>query len=178
MTNGTDLVTVSYSVFSDHGKTSLIGSSDKSTTDEGRLRITFHHNWYQNVKERAPRVRFGHVHLYNNYYTVEEGHGYVYSWGVGYQSKIVAQNNYFELDSGIDPASVIWPAKGTAIAETGTMVNGSFASLTDAYNAQAETKLSTSVGWKPELFDKIAPTQSVPALVRALAGAGKLHVKE
>jgi len=30
--------------------------------------VTFHHNRFSNVTERAPRVRFGRVHVFNNYY--------------------------------------------------------------------------------------------------------------
>jgi pectate lyase len=45
----------------------------------------------------------------------------------------------------------------------------------DAYNADPvnTTKVSKDVGWKPSLHGKIDPTQSVPALVKAKAGAGK-----
>ena len=32
------------------------------------LAVTFHHNLYSHVVEGAPRARFGHVHLFNNYY--------------------------------------------------------------------------------------------------------------
>ncbi|WP_134685834.1 pectate lyase family protein [Brevibacillus migulae] len=177
---GADLITISYNHFSEHSKTNLIGSSDSATTDEGRLRITFHHNFYENIGERAPRVRFGQVHLYNNYYKSDGNEHYVYTWGIGKSSKIYAENNYFEMDPGFDPAKLIWLAKGTALYETGSYLNGAGkhheVSIVDAYNANPAntTKVSKDVGWKPSLFDKIDPTQSVPAIVKAKAGAGKL----
>jgi pectate lyase len=31
--------------------------------DAGRLRVTLHHNRFSDLKERAPRVRFGAVHV-------------------------------------------------------------------------------------------------------------------
>ena len=68
ITSGSDLVTVSRNVFTEHGKTMLIGSSNTSTTDPGKLRVSVHHNVFRNVQERAPRVRFGQVHVYNNLY--------------------------------------------------------------------------------------------------------------
>jgi pectate lyase len=30
--------------------------------------VSFHHNLYQNVTQRQPRVRFGRVHVLNNLY--------------------------------------------------------------------------------------------------------------
>lgn len=76
ITNGADLVTVSWCKFSytsksqNHQFSNLIGNSDTRTTDRGNLRVTLHHNWWANgVKERMPRVRFGQVHVANNLFT-------------------------------------------------------------------------------------------------------------
>ena len=68
ITNASDLVTVSWNRFRNHDKTMLIGSSDSAAADRGKLRVTFHHNLFDGVGQRAPRVRFGQVHVYNNYY--------------------------------------------------------------------------------------------------------------
>ena len=56
---GSDLVTVSYNHFKNHDKGLLIGNSDSRADDEGKLRVTMHHNWFEDVKERSPRVRYG-----------------------------------------------------------------------------------------------------------------------
>src|SRR5207253_235697 len=56
ITRGSDLVTVSWNRFTDHDKTMLIGSSDTSTTDAGKLRVTIHHNLFRTIGQRAPRV--------------------------------------------------------------------------------------------------------------------------
>lgn len=58
-----DQITISNSVFRNHDKVMLIGNSDKRTEDAGYLRVTLHSNWFDDVKERAPRVRFGQVHV-------------------------------------------------------------------------------------------------------------------
>ena len=32
------------------------------------LRVTLHHNLFESIGQRTPRVRFGKVHVYNNLY--------------------------------------------------------------------------------------------------------------
>jgi pectate lyase len=72
--HGSDLVTVSWCRFSGdergpHHKSILIGHSSNEAAaaiDRGRLNVTLHHNWFENILDRAPRVRFGNVHAYNN----------------------------------------------------------------------------------------------------------------
>lgn len=178
ITNGADLVTVSYNVFENHDKVMLIGSTNNPRLDRGKLRVTLHHNLFEDMGQRTPRVRFGQVHIYNNCYVEPSAEDYSYSWGVGVESQIYAENNYFELADGIDPAAVIRDWGGTMIHETGTLVNGRSrhhaVSLLAAYNAANEPDLSGSVNWRPTLFERIDPTQSVCPKVMAQAGAGQL----
>lgn len=68
ITQGSDLVSVTYNHFAQHEKNMLIGAGDRFTGDRGRLRITLKGNLFEHVAERAPRVRYGQVHLLNNYY--------------------------------------------------------------------------------------------------------------
>ena len=75
ITHGSDLLTVSWCRFfytfnSDHNFVSLVGQSDANNVeDAGRLRITYHHYWWSTLyMERMPRVRFGRVHMFNNYF--------------------------------------------------------------------------------------------------------------
>jgi pectate lyase len=98
--NGSDYGTVSWCKFlytsdTGHNFVNLIGNSDSNgAQDSGKLRVTMHHNWYSVLtKERMPRVRFGKVHVYNNYFG---GGGGNYNIGVGNNCQILAQNNYFE----------------------------------------------------------------------------------
>ena len=66
---GSDWVTVSWNYFHDHYKTNLIGNDPAfRDIDGGRLHVTFHHNHYSNCGTRGPAGRFGHQHVYNNYY--------------------------------------------------------------------------------------------------------------
>jgi hypothetical protein len=49
-------------------KGNLVGNSVEPLTadrDRGHLNVTFHHNWYFNVDQRMPRMRFGNAHVFN-----------------------------------------------------------------------------------------------------------------
>ncbi|MPY50845.1 pectate lyase family protein [Streptomyces acidicola] len=66
--HGSDYVTVSWNTFKDHFKGSLVGHSDNnSSEDTGHLKVTYHHNEFDNVYSRIPSLRFGTGHFYNNY---------------------------------------------------------------------------------------------------------------
>ncbi len=99
VTKGADYVTVSWCKFhyansGSHQFGHLIGSADPYPSDVGKLNVTFHHNWYStHIMERMPRVRYGHVHIYNNYYACT---GNVYCVGVGYDCHIRLENTYFD----------------------------------------------------------------------------------
>ncbi|WYZ42308.1 hypothetical protein EsH8_VI_000007 [Colletotrichum jinshuiense] len=69
ITHGADFITVSNTYIHDHWKTSLIGHVDTNTSDKGKLRVTYANNYWNNVNSRNPSVRFGTVHVYNNFYS-------------------------------------------------------------------------------------------------------------
>lgn len=184
ITHTADLVTVSHNVFRDHDKTLLIGSTNNPDRgDPGRLNVTVRHNVFDGLGQRAPRVRFGQVDVYNNYYQipVTAPFEYGYSWGIGVESSLYAENNFFALGSGTDPASVIAEFDGTKLTERGTWARtggrgfGAPVSLLDAYNAANDPPLGDDAGWTPTLRrGPVLPAPAVPWLVRLLAGAGKL----
>jgi len=93
ITRASDLITVSWNRFSNHGKTSLVGASDGATNERGFNRVTYHHNWFLGTNERHPRVRFGRVHVFNNFYdAVNVG------IAIGTEAKIVSERNYFTAE--------------------------------------------------------------------------------
>jgi pectate lyase len=178
ITKGSDLVTVSYNDYYDHDKTMLIGSTDTPGVDVGKLRVTVHHNRFGNVLQRAPRVRFGQVDLYDNLYTATDD-DYQYSLGVGVESQIYAENNYFRLSADVPPGDVIHYWKGTRITATGSLVQVSGrpprpVDLVAAYNAAHDPDLIPDAGWTPVLRTRLDPTAAVPAVVAATAGARRL----
>ncbi|MBN2037369.1 MAG: T9SS type A sorting domain-containing protein [Chitinispirillaceae bacterium] len=94
-----DYVTVSWCKFyyvnqTEHRNTILIGNGDDVTADEGKLHVTMHHNWFaEKCDQRMPRVRFGHVHIYNNYYNST---GSLYCIGTGVHCRIRVENSHFD----------------------------------------------------------------------------------
>lgn len=174
---GSDLVTVSWNVLKNHDKTMLIGNSDSAATaaiDRGKLRVTLHHNLFQDLKERAPRVRFGAVDSYNNHFVATAGAAYGYSYGVGMESRIVAEHNAFTLASQVDPATILKKWKESPITAGDNYVNGRRTDLIAVHNAGVPAEqLTPGAGWTPVLRTRIDNPRAVPALVDRGAGAGK-----
>jgi pectate lyase len=176
VTNASDLVTISWNRFRNHDKVMLFGSSDNAPADAGKIRVTIHHNVFEKLGQRVPRVRFGQVHIYNNYYQLCDTPNYGYSWGVGIQSQIYAEENFFLTDtSAIGPERFLSRFNGTNIHESGSLVtfepDHRFTDLVAAYNAVNATQLVPTVSWAPTLFTTIHSAWQVPALVATRAGA-------
>ena len=175
VTNGSDLVTMSYNRFSDHDKLLLIGSTDSPTRgDPGKLRVTIHHNVFENIGQRAPRVRFGQVDVYNNHFKVAEDSAipYEYSLGAGFSSHLYAEANAFTLPAGTGAADIIGRYKGTAIATIANAVNGKITDILAEYNAAAAPadQLAADTSWTPTLRTQVHPAQAVPALLKDSTG--------
>jgi pectate lyase len=103
VTHGSNWVTVSWTRYrytaaapnQDHRFSNLIGhSEDTADTDAGRLKVTYHHvHWAENVEQRMPRVRFGEVHVFNNYIAAIGAQAAV---AAGTEAKLLVENNHFE----------------------------------------------------------------------------------
>lgn len=169
ITNEADYITISYSTFENHNKTMLIGSSDSKISDEGKLHVTLHHNYFHNVVQRLPRVRFGQVHVYNNYFASDTTNGeyaYAYALGVGKNSQIYAENNVADIE-GKDYSSFVKVFGGKQLTTVNNMFNGQ---IIDTFNDTL-----TPVDWKPELFTTIDPVNEVKENVLHNARANKIH---
>ncbi len=83
-----EYVTVSYNVYKDCHKTSLVGGGTSHEQDW----ITYHHNWFNNTESRNPRARNAHIHSYNNYFTTNKQYGI----GASYNSKVFSEANYYD----------------------------------------------------------------------------------
>ncbi|MFF3381036.1 polysaccharide lyase family 1 protein [Streptomyces sp. NPDC002680] len=176
ITNGSDLVTVSWSRFADHDKAMLIGSGDAAVGDRGKLRVTLHHNEFRSVTQRAPRVRFGQVHVYNNRYLIDHGDDYRYSLGVSTESAVYAENNAFTAPGHVEVADLVKSWNGTALHQTGTLFNGfpvDLLTIYNAYNSGSERDLTADVGWTPTLHTKIDSADTADREVARGAGAGR-----
>ncbi|MFJ2931723.1 polysaccharide lyase family 1 protein [Streptomyces sp. NPDC087219] len=89
MKDNTQYVTLSYSVLRNSGRGGLVGSSE---TELSNGFITYHHNLYENIDSRAPLLRGGTAHMYNNHYLRINESGI--NSRAGAHAKV--DNNYFE----------------------------------------------------------------------------------
>ncbi|MFG1654767.1 polysaccharide lyase family 1 protein [Micromonospora sp. NPDC049275] len=88
MKDNTQYVTLSYSILRNSGRGGLIGSSE---SDLSNGFVTFHHNLYENIDSRAPLLRGGIAHIYNNHYVSLHESGI--NSRAGARAKV--ENNYF-----------------------------------------------------------------------------------
>jgi pectate lyase len=152
-------VTVSWNVFAQQSKTSLVGHDDNFQADRGKLKVTYHHNWFKG-DQRQPRVRFGEVHVFNNYY---DG---VRSYGVAstQDAKVVVEGNVFK--NVRQPALVGYEESGPGdLVERNNLYESSGTPQTrgEAFDPTAYYAFS------------LTPLSEVSGLVQAAAGAGKLR---
>lgn len=198
--DSSDYVTISYSVFKNHDKTNMVGGSGDGNGSKERAynHLTFSNNIWQDSVQRAPRVRFGQVHVYNNYYkgdTDTTPYGMSYFIGMGAESRILSEANAFELSgSSATVSRVISNLNGYQFKDVGSWFNGSPASdqLEAAAKAALEARYASAVsagassgftvapytnelGWSPSYaYTRGASAADVKAHDLANAGAGKL----
>lgn len=176
ITNGSDLVTVSWCRFQAHDKTMLIGSSDSKTSDDGKLRVTLHHNHFHGCKERTPRVRYGRVHVASNLFSADRVEDYGYSLGLGHQSHIVSEFNHWQLPADVTADRLIRRLKGTALAARDNWLNGRPVDLLAAWQvANPGETLGSDVGWRPETaydVSALRPTRPDRLVEQIRAGVG------
>ena len=169
---GSDLVTISYNRFAQHEKNTLVGSSDNALGDIGKLRVTFSHNLFEHVASRAPRVRFGKVHLYNNYHLGARRHPvypHQYSVGVGKQADIIAHANVYEIEGARGCRDVVRShGAENSFVDTGSTLNGAPLSACNQPVATA---------WQVPYPFKARPAAEVKQHVLDSAGAGNWGVE-
>ena len=149
--DGTDFVTISNSRLSNHDKTMLLGSGDEHVDkDGGKLRVSYIGNYFENIQQRGPRVRFGEVHVVNNYFVgstdhpqypmVSEGQGgHSYFLGAGYESRIYSERNAFDYTGpGADQTVMVSSYNGNRFSDTGSWFNGEEADLNAVARASFE----------------------------------------
>ena len=172
-----DLVTISWNRFADHDKLMLIGSSDTAAADAGKLNVTIHHNLFTNVGQRAPRVRFGKVHVFDNLYDIPSAQGYTYTWGVGVEAKLYVENNVIRAGSPFAQDRIIRAFSGKAIHVGDTLLDDGTTKATidalGAYNKTNDPKLLADVGWTPQYVAHLDAAADVAALVDRGAGPGR-----
>lgn len=137
-------ITVSWCKFSHHDKTMLISAS-VDHTDDTVIEVTLHHNWFTQTEQRHPRLRYGKVHAFNNYF---DGWG-KYGMGCSQKGQCLSEGNIFEPDDDTDAIVKVvgedpdygkvksvddWLIGGATVQENGTVWDPS-----DHYSYTVET---------------------------------------
>lgn len=171
ITKASDYVTVSWCKFlytsdTGHNFVNLIGADDADTIDQGKLHVTFHHNWYSTLCiERMPRVRFGRVHSYNNYFNAWVN-GVItnnYCVRAALESEVLLEKNYFE---NVNTPWVKFITTGTP-----GLIQ---ASSNELVNVTNQSDPGTDTVFIPPYFYTLDETAGLPAIVTTNAGAGRL----
>jgi pectate lyase len=92
MTSGSSYITVSYCYLHDHHKACLLNSGTGHAEDNGRNRGTYHHNVFERIDQRCPRVGYGLAHVFCNRYTD------IGSYAIGFhtQARVRSECNVFD----------------------------------------------------------------------------------
>jgi pectate lyase len=161
ITHAGDYITVSWNKEHDHIKCDLLGHSDSNAAeDTGHLRVTFHHNWFNNCDQRGPRVRFGNpVHVYNNYYYNSGTYGIATTCNAG----VYVERNYFEN------------TPNTVVTSTGSSPAGNVKLLNNylVNSGAPATRNGASVAAIPYSYT-VDANSSVKSIVTSGAGTGKV----
>ncbi|MEW7847542.1 pectinesterase family protein [Massilia aurea] len=129
ITSASSFVSVTYNHFALHEKNTLVGGADRATGDRTHLRVTFKGNLFANVSERAPRVRYGQVHLLNNYHVGDRKHPaypHGYSVGVAHEAHVISHANAYDIAGASKCAHIVRDPGGSpgVYADTGSLLNG------------------------------------------------------
>lgn len=173
--NNSTNITISWCYFHDHHKASLMG---KGNSDDFDRRITYSHNYFKNIASRLPLIRFGKVHLLNNYMVQSENGA-----NARINSDLYIEGNHFETSKK--------PVFGKVSENgAGTFVNNKWVScdrvskrvLSEAPGASAlsESEEVLNGSFKPSAFYSYTadPVANVASIVTANAGVGKINTDE
>lgn len=172
--HGSTNVTVSWNYFHDHYAVSLVGHTDDPTAaaEDAPMTITFHHNLYQRVVQGAPRARFGHIHLYSNYYdSVQPSSAQASSYAIASTdgATLRIEENVF--------AQVAVPIV-TFLNDNSNITDGTIADISNLYGATVGSGTPASGqptnNWKPpyQYSGSLDHNDIVPVVVSACAGPG------
>jgi len=104
------------------------------------------------------------------------GPDYSYSYGIGMESRLVAEHNAFTLPDGVQAGSVLKKWKEAPVTAADNYVNGRRTDLIAVHNAEVPGEtLQSGAGWTPTLRTRVDSPRAVPTLVDHGAGAGRLR---
>ena len=160
--HGSSYITVSWCHFTNHTKTCLLGHDDgNSAEDSGKLKTTYHHNWFDNSGQRHPRVRFAECHVYNNYYLAQGR--MLYGIASTVSAKVLVEGCYFK--------DLSYPSYcGYAESPVGELVERN-----NVYSGSG-TPQTLGTAFEPTTYYQYSLTDPnlLPVIIPQYAGSGKL----
>jgi pectate lyase len=164
--NGSRNITVSWNYLHHHMKNMLFGHSDNSTQApiDGPMRITLHHNFVESTDGRNPSLRFGAVHMYNNYFKDITDYGIAVRQG----AHALIQNNVYE-NVKLPITTNKFTGEGFA-CESGNIFTNSGA------NSITQTGCNFWTNAELPYAYTLDPASSVTSIVPANVGVGKVDV--
>jgi pectate lyase len=168
-------ITVSWNYYHDHHKASLMG---KGNSDDYDRHITYSHNYFQNIASRLPLIRFGKVHMLNNYMVTSENgtnariNSDVYIEGNHYKDSKKPVFGKVSENGAATFVSNLWDA-----CDRVPQIVLSQAAGADVLSASEEVLVGT---FKPSTFYsyKADAAADVAGLVTTWAGVGKISTTE
>ena len=178
--NNSSNITVSWCYLHDNIKTSLIGHADDPSLEKGdsRMRLTFHHNLFRRTAQRNPSIRYGAIHMFNNYFEDISDYGLASRLG----AHAWLENNYYQ-DAKLAMTTENFKVKNRPhgfICESGTEIrySGGSDKAKATAEAKAQAKAITQTGcdfWNSASLPytyHLDMADSVPAAVKHGAGIG------
>jgi len=148
-----------------HAFANLVAAND---SDNCPFYVTYHHNWYSdNVIERMPSVRFGQVHVFNNYYNAP-GNNYCVRTRIGAQ--VLVENNYFENVQNPWERYVTTGTPGKIRTIGNVLVNCTFVASVDGEDNTVEIPDGNDTVFTPPYSYTLDAASSIKSIV--MAGAG------
>lgn len=163
---GSRYVTVSWCYLHDHMKCSLIGHTDNSNSKalDSQMRITYHHNYFYNTDGRNPSLRYGAIHMFNNYFNKISDYGLAARVG----AHALVENNHYN-DVKLSMSTDKFPVSGQPngyICQTGNLFTG---------NTGSPIISQTGCSWWNIPYNyTLDPASTVATIVPANVGVGKI----
>jgi pectate lyase len=145
--------------FHDHWKGSLIGHSDNNAgEDTGKLHVTYHHNSFINVNSRLPSIRFGTVHIYNDYHKTNPASGVNSRMG----AQVRVENSVFEN------------TQLALVTNLDSDADGSICDVNNILSGSSTKRITKTCNLKVPYSYSAEPASSVANSVNNGAGVGKV----
>lgn len=161
--NIADFITISWTRLSNHNKVMLYGAGDDEIALRDHLRVTLDHCWFdgypqRGMHQRMPRVRFGDVHVLNNFFDDIAS----YCVAARFESDLVVENNYFRNSK--NPHNI--EDKGKGIRDPELVAYG------NVYDNSSGAKVTGGIAFNPELFYTYQPDDALLLPAKVMNGAG------